>query len=336
MSIYDDEIKRRQLANATLIKAGPDIEAAIVQFTELDTAHKANEQDAREELEAIYKESRHYTGKQPKVFSVVEVETYPFFGGPDDTDCNPYFPISKVKNKTFDGLAPLNVLPTKTGAWARDVVFSPIEKTIRDPALAAVQAFPDISGESGSGSCSGETPPGSGTNETICTTNGGVWTPPTYGPGSTATEKLKDALDAWKPIIESIVADLYNDSENIESSYWQNILSKVETLLAAVQTHVSYPSHTDDFLPGSPADLARDYLIANISSIEAHVNDRKAFLNTEATNQETAFFGIIKLRHHQANGSFAKLQAAKTQKTTNQSIMDDNTAAIDALNALNN
>lgn len=332
MSILDTEIERRKLANADLIAAQASIEGAVAQFTEIDNLHKQNEQNCRQKLELIYKENRHYTGKQIKVYAAAETEQYPFYGGNLDSECNPYFPITKVKDKTFDGLAPLEALPTRTGAWARESTYSPIESSLRNPAIAAIQAFPDRSGEVGNGTCSDP----SATTQTACTTAGGVWTPPFYAPGATATEKLSAALTAWKSDIQAIISDIYNNTGNTEQAFWQNIVDKIDAILPSIQVHVEYPQQTQDFVPGSAADLARDYLIDHASEITSRVSDRIAFLNTEATNQEKLFFGVIKLRLHQANGSFAKLQAAKSQKNTNKSIVDDNLAAIESLTLLKN
>jgi len=334
LEILDMEITRRENASASLTKAIPELNASIEQFNKLDEMYRADEKKAREALEGIYKENRHFTGKQPLVYSFTQTEFYPFFQGPADTQCNPYFPITKVQDKTFDGLSPLYAPSTKTGAYQRDATYSPIEQPIRSNALAVLATFPDISGETGVGSCTGETPPGSGIDEATCLLNGGIWSPPGYGPGSTATEKLRAALDPWKADINLIIADLYNNNGSTELAYWQNIISKIDDVLAAIQIDVIYPVNTIDFTPGSTPDLARDYLIANTTSINTHIVNRTSFLTGEANIEEQVFFGVIKLRLHQANGSFAKIQAAKSQLKTNKSLIDDNIAAISSLNLL--
>lgn len=334
IDILDIEIQRREAANTDLIAAQADIEATIEQFNKLDEVHRTNEKAVRDRLTGVYKENRHFTGKEPIVYSFAQTEKYPFYGGNLDTQCNPYFPITKVQDKTFDGIAPLYAPPTKTGVFQRDGNYSPIESTLRTPAIAGIQAFPDISSETGLGSCTGETPPGSGTNQALCLANGGAWTPPEYAPGATATEKLRAVLDPWRPIVVQIIADLYNNPGSTELSYWQNILNKIDAILAAIQVDVVYPFQTQDFTPGSPADIARDYFVSNASAINTHITDRSAFLTKEAATEEDLFFGVIKLRLHQANGSFAKLQASKNQKNTNKSIVDDNLAGIRSLNLL--
>jgi hypothetical protein len=334
IDILDIEIERRRSANTDLIAAQADIVATIEQFNKLDEVHRTNEKMVRERLTSVYKENRHFTGKQPIVYTFVQTEKYPFYGGNLDTQCNPYFPITKVQDKTFDGIAPLYAAPTRTGAFARDANFSPIESTIRNPAIVGITAFPDISGETGMGSCAGETPPGSGTTQALCLANGGVWTPPGYALDATATEKLRAVLDPWRADVVTIIADLWANPGGTELTYWQGILAKIDDILAAIQVDVVYPFQTQDFTPSSAADLARDYFIANASSINTHITDRSAFLTKQGNADEELFFGVIKLRLHQANGSYAKLQAAKNQKNTNKSIVDDNISAIRSLNLL--
>lgn len=339
IDILDADIERRRNANTDLIKAMDSINATIEQFNKLDEVHRDNEKNTREALEAMYKESKHYTGKIPSVYPFSATEKYPFFGGQTDDLCNPYFPITQVQAKTFDGISPLYSPPTKTGAWQRDGNYSPKEDTVRNPAIAGILAFPDISDENGvstGGSCSGETPPGSGTTESLCNANGGTWTPtpPEYLPGTTATEKLRAVLDPWKTVIQNIINDLYNNPGSTELTYWQSIQNKVNDIDAAIQVDVVYPNNTQDFIPGSAADIARDYFVANATNINQHIVDRAAFLEKEVSKNEDLFFGIVKLRLHQANGSFSKLQAAKSQKTINTSIIQDNNDAIRSLNLL--
>lgn len=334
LDMINDEITRREAANADLIQGQQDILNAIEQFNKLDEMYKEDERASRTRLECLYKESRHFTGKQPIVYSQSLVETHPFFGGELDSECNPYFPITKVKDKTFDGLEPLEALPTRTGDHARDQDYSgTIEPTLRSTAMTALAAFPDTSGEVGIGSCTGETPPGSGIDQPTCLANGGTWSEE-YGPGDTATEKLRAALDPWRAEIVVVMADLCEDTGNTEQTFWQDILDNIDDVLAAIQVDVTFPSNTSDFAPSSPEDIARDYLLANDSTLTTHVNNRSTYLTGEATTEEQVFFGVIKLRLHQANGSFAKLKASKGQIATNKSIIADNNAAIKSLNIL--
>jgi hypothetical protein len=335
LDLINMEIARRTASSVSLNKSMPDILASIQQFTQLDEMYKANEEKARIALNGIYKESRHYTGKQPIVYTSAQTGLYPYFKGSLDADCNPYFPITQVQSGVSDGLAPLYAAPTKTGTYQRDANFSQIESPIRNTALIALQAYPDITGETSSAShCVGETPSGSGINESLCTSNGGTWVAASYTAGTTATEKLRAALNPWKADINIIIADLYNNTGSTELAFWQNLLSKIDTILSAIQVDVTYPAHTVDFIPNSAPDLARDYLLTNTSSINTHITDRTTFLATQADTQEQVFFGVIKLRLHAANGSFSKLRAAQHQVTSTQSLITDNTAAISSLNLL--
>lgn len=359
LEMIDMEIARREKATADLELAIPDLNGAIEQFNKLDEMYRSNEKTAREALEGIYKENRHFSGKQPHVYSMTETERYPFYQGPLDASGNPYFPITKVQDNSFDGLSPFPAPPTKTGAWARDVVFAPIESVARIPAGAALTAFPDLSGEPLPGGfpgppivipgyCTGDTPPGA-TDEATCLLNGGVWTPPGSTPdpvwigANTAPALLRTALNTWKTDILIILADIYL-LDAAELAFWNAILANINIVLAAVATDAVFVRATGNPDPAAwgqtqpftgATETARLALVASATTgIPTHVTTRTAFLNTEAGQEEEVFFGVIKLRLHQANGSYAKLKAAKNQIVTNKSLIADNLAAISSLNLL--
>lgn len=359
LEMINIEIIRRQEATAALNLAIPDLLKAIEQFNKLDEMYRSDEKAARIALEGIYKESRHFTGKQPIVYSSTQTEFYPFFQGPVDTQCNPYFPITKVQDKTFDGIAPLMAPLTKTGAYARDVVFAPIESVSRVPAGAALTAFPVLTGEPLPGGwpgpaatipgfCTGGTPPGATIGAT-CLLNGGAWTlpstvaDPVWIGANTAPALLRIALNAWKTDILIIQADLYL-SNITENAYWQGIVNNINIVLAAVSTDAVFIRATGNPNPAAwgqtqsftgATETARQVLItAANTGVPLHVSTRNAFLTNESNVEEQVFFGVIKLRLHQANGSFAKLRAAKSQIVTNKSLIDDNIAAISSLNLL--
>jgi hypothetical protein len=331
LDTLDQEIMRRKSASSTLEQAIPDLVQAEQQFNSLDQIHRSNEKVSRDALNGIYGEQKFYTGKVPRVYSFSDTEKYPFFAGASDNDCNPYFPITKVQNKTFDGISPLYVSPTgATGSWARDISYSgTLEQPLRSVALPAIQAFPDRSSETGAGSCSNP----SFTTQTACTVGGGTWNV-SYPTGATATAKLRTAVTPWRDKIQEMLTSMYNQPDNSMYTFWQDILTKLNTILAAVQSDVTYPNITADFAPGSPADIARDYIVANVSSINTQIANRISYLASEAPKQEQLFFGVIKLRLHQANGSFAKLKTIKTQIATNKSLVKDNADAITSLNLL--
>jgi hypothetical protein len=334
----NEEITRRQNSSKVLEESIPELLATQEQFAKLDELYRKNEDSSRVRLNSIYKESKHFTGKVPKVYTFVETEKYPFFGGSTDDKCNPYFPITKVQDKTTDGISPYYVAPssspsspwTHTGSFNRDVAYTgQLEPPIRATALSAIATFPDISGESSSvGYCSG----GTGESASSCQSSGGTWN---YNSGATATEKLRAAIIPWKNKIQNdILPDLYLDPDNTHQTFWQNILNKLNELLTYIQTDVNYPNHTNDFTPGSAPDTIRDYFVSNQSSINTSISNRINYLSKESAKEEQAFFGILKLRLHQANGSFAKAKTIKGQITMNKSLIKDNTDAIASLNLL--
>jgi hypothetical protein len=329
--ILNQEMVRRQAASDTLQKSIPDLVQAEQQFNVLDQVHRSNEKATRDALNGIYGEHKFFTGKVPRVFSFTETEKYPFYGGMTDNDCNPYFPITKVQNKTFNGINPLYISPTAgTGTWARDVSYAgTLEPPLRSTAIPAIQVFPDISGEVGAGACSNP----AFTTQITCTGGGGTWTT-NYPAGATATYKLRTAVTPWRDKVQEMLPSIHNQPDNSMYTFWQDILTKLNTILAAVQTDVVHPNITQDFTPGSPADLARDYIVANVSNINTQIANRISYLAAEAPKQEQIFFGVIKLRLHQANGSFSKLKTIKSQVEMNKSLIKDNTDAIASLNLL--
>ena len=359
LEMLDMEIARRNNASIDLNKATPDILASIEQFNKLDEMYRSDEAKARTALEGLYKEGRHFTGKQPLVYSFTQTELYPFVQGPNDAQGNPYFPITKIQDKTSDGLSPLYCPPTKTGVYQRDASYSPIESVNRIPTGVALTAFPVLTGEplpSGwpgpataiPGFCTGGTPPGA-TSESVCLLNGGVWTPPgtvndpVWIGANTAPALLRVALNAWKADILIIQADLYL-ADIAENAYWQNIINNINTVLTAVSTDAVFVRATGNPDPAAwgqtqsftgATEIARQALITAVNTgVPSHVLSRSTFLSNEANTEEQVFFGIIKLRLHQANGSFAKLRAVKSQLITNKSLIDDNIAAINSLNLL--
>lgn len=346
LDIINDEITRRQNANVDLNTGNEDIKLAIEQFNKLDEMYRVDEDVARQRLKCLYAEDRHFSDSWPVVYEFSTTEIFPFYGGPSDNQCNPYFPITQAQNGSHDGLAPIEITTsyngTNLGSGNDGTNFnrvrsygSVIEPTRRATAMAALAAFPDTSGETGVGSCSGETPPGSGVDETTCLANGGVWTPPGYAPGATATEKLRAALNPWKAEIQAVIADLCED-DGTEEAFWQDLIDNIDIIVDAIPpaNDVEYPDNTNDFTPLSPEDVARDYLLAEQANIATHVNNRSTYLQGEAATEETAFAGVIALRLHQANGSYAKQRTAKKQLKTNESIIADNNAAIKSLNVL--
>lgn len=324
--MLNEEIIRRNNMSDQLKLAEADLLKAKEQFSRLDEMFRQDEKVSRQRLECIYKESRHFTGKWPKVYTSSNVEQYPFFNGISDNDCNPYFPASKIKDKTFDGIGPLYIGPTGgSGTWARDRNHpGSTEPSLRTSSLSALSAFPNISSEVPT--CSNP----SYSSQSTCTAGGGSWG---YATGVTATELIRTPLTSWRDKIQGqIIPDLCSDTSNTQLNFWQDIVNKINTILLAIPTDVNYPSHTVDFAPGSPADLARDYLLT--ADVNTTITNRINYLSTEADKQEKIFFGIVKLRLHQASGSFAKKKTTDYQIQTNRSIIKDNADAIASLNIL--
>lgn len=359
LDIINQEITRRKDNITALEQAEQDLIAAIEQFNKLDELYKTDEKTSREALECLYRENRHFSGKQPIVYTSQQVEKRPFFGGAADTDCNPYYPITKVQDKTFDGISPLFAAPTKTGAFQRDASFSPTEEVARQPALTALQAFPDISNEPLPPSwpnapaiiSSSQCYYAAGGDQITCEANGGIWgvmgnlePDPIWVGSETAPALLRVPLTAWRDDMILIRDDVCNSAGEV--SYWQGLIDDCNTVLAAIASDAVFVratgnsdpaawGQTQDFTPASPEDLARDRLItAADTGVLAHVTDRKAFLESEANTEEQVFFGIVKLRIHQANGSYAKLMAAKDQIGTSAAIISDHKEALKLLNIL--
>jgi hypothetical protein len=355
LDIINTEITRRRNNKIGLETAQDDLQKAIVQFNELDEFFRSQEKDSRESLECYYLENRHFSGEWPIVYSFADVEKRPYFGGPVDSQCNPYFPVTKVQDGTFDGLSPLFASPDRTGAHQRQRSYPDTEDTFRDPALVQLLAFPDISNEPlpanwpdpAEFECTGETPPGSGIDEATCLANGGTWgavADPVWNGPDTAPALLRVPLQAWRDDIAIIVADLCNDTGGVEEAFWQTILDDIDLVLANVATDAVFVRATGNPNPAAwgqtqpftgAVETARLNLIsAAQTGIPGYVSARSSYLQGLADSEEQIFFGLIKLRLHQANGSYSKLQSAKDQVGQTDAIIDDHESAIALLNVM--
>lgn len=365
LDIINTEIERREQSIVNFEKAEVDLIAAIEQFNELDEFYRDQEKDSRDILEYTYKENRHFTGEWPIVYSFTEVEKRPYFKA-TDAECNPYYPITKVQDGSFDGVSPFEALTSRTGAYQRQRTHSETEDVPRIPALAALQAFPKYDGPIGDpetgewlpsnwpaapasipGFC---TPTATPDTEAQCSIEGGTWTPPSsvvdpvWVAAETATALLRTSLDAWRADLITIIADINNSPSEV--AYWQGIVDDIDIVLPAIQvdpifiraTGNSDPlawGRTPDFTGGSAEDLARNRLItAADTGIPTHVAARKAKLDSDAATEEQIFFGLIKLRLHQANGSYSKLVTAKSQQNQTAQLIEDSQSAIASLNLM--
>ncbi|NJO52557.1 MAG: hypothetical protein HC840_27705 [Leptolyngbyaceae cyanobacterium RM2_2_4] len=315
--ILEAEVLRRQDQLSTIEGATADLQIAKTQQLELDNEHAQSQADIRTELTSVYRESRHYEGKEPKNFySRMRVKTHPFFQGEADDAGNPYYRLSAIKAGDL-GLAPLETGPTHVnGRWTRDRVFAPTEDVPRLPAITALQNYPDHSGEPlpvgwpGSqqntpGFCTGETPPGSGTNETLCNSNGGTWTDdtpipdPVWVPSETAPEVLKAAIDPWKRKIEQMLQDTHQDDTATEQLY-QDILDEIAnlySLLPAPAVFVRATGNPDPDDWGQTPDPTGALLTSINTLLQYAQTDlpnfltitRRPFLQSEAERLESEF-----------------------------------------------
>lgn len=358
--IFSQEIARRRLDIQGLRDTLPDINASLDQNSELDEAYKTTQGEFKDKLDCIYKETRHYTGKWPIVYTNAQTEKYPYIQGDIDDKCNPYYRISEISAGNNEGLAPQFSEITRTGGVDinRDRNYTN-ESTLRATALSALQVYPDTSEETGSYTCVGETPPGSGTNQTICEDNGGVWTPPVYAPGSTAPEKLQSALTPWKNSIVELKADLctgeLEDTGGTVATLLQNIIDQIDIILANLPPVPVYPDVTPPptyqcsnpfYLDQASCELAGydwfstlgDAITATINYIQndisGNLDPRKNQLASKAEVLEKKHFAIIGLRLHQINGSFTKVKQLKTQRKDVNSLIQDHVKSIADINIL--
>ena len=317
----DAEITRRLDNSAALLESKNQMIKAADQFKQIDDINKKQEDASRTLLESVYKELRHFTGQWPVVYSADTVEFYPFFQGQEDSKCNPYYPMTKIQDKTFDGVAPLRADTTKTGAHARARAYANSETSTRATAMTALEQFPDTSEEIGidrnADQQQGENDP-----------------PHTYDyyypVGATATEKLRAALIPWRDEIVVLKNDLYKDTYSTYSLFWQNILDNVNSIINNIQTDVVWPAKTDVSVAGP----SRGYLLANKTAFESNINQRTLSLSQEAELEEDVFYSLIRLRLHQVNGTFTKLKISKNQTVINDAIIADNEIAIKTLNSI--
>ena len=352
LDIINDEIARREANNVDLVTGQQDLEDTIEQFNKLDEFYRTDEKASRERLGCLYGENRHFTGKDPIVYSFSQTEIYPYYAGSTDAECNPYFPVTKVQDGTFDGISPLFAAPTGTGAFQRDNNFAATEDIPRSAALTELNNFPDITGEPLPAGWPG--PPVIGCSDpqyldqTSCQNNGETWGPlpdPVWNGPDTAPALLRTALNNWKTDIQAIIADLCED-DGTELAFWNGIIADIDIVLPAVATDAVFVratgnsdpaawGQTQDFTPSSAEDIARNNLItAATTGVPNHIATRQSFLDGEASTEEEVFFGVMKLRIHQVNGSYSKLQAAKRSKEDTKKLIADNEDAIKSLNVL--
>ena len=338
--IYSEEVARRRKAIDDITGGLSDINAALEQFNDLDETYKVQQENFKTRLENIYKETRHYNGKWPIVYTNTQVEKYPFFSGDVDNDCNPYYRITKVIAGEDEGISPLFSETTRTGGANinRDRNYQN-ENSLRTAALNALQAYPDTSleGENAtSGYCTDEIPSGSGTTEALCIANDGTWNK-VYGPGTTAPEKINSALTAWKASLVELKTDLCTselaDESNVVFDLLQDVIDSIDYIITNLPGIPTYPAITP--APGPMLSAAISTTINYIQNdIPNNLDPRKTQLNSKSTLIEKKHFAIIGLRLHQINGSFTKVKQLKDQKKTNLGLIENHKKSIADINIL--
>jgi len=357
LDIINAEIARREQAIASLEAGEQALKDTIAQFSELDEFYRDQEKTSREQLECYYKENRHWTGEQPIVYTAAQTEIRPFFGGATDALCNPYYPITKVQDNTFDGISPLIALITKTGTFQRQQTYATTEDIPRAPALTELQAFPDLSGEplppsfsAAAGVISGDQCYyAAGGDQPTCEGNGGIWgldgnnePDPVWVAADTAPALLRSALNTWRADLIVVRDDVCSDAG--ETAYWQGIIDDIDTVLLAVASDAVFVRNTGNadattwgqtaVLTGADETARAALETAANTGIAAHVAARQIVLDALAVDEEIVFFGLIGLRLHQSNGSYAKFKAAKETQTQSDAIIADHRTALDALNLM--
>ncbi len=337
--LFQQELARRTKGEASLKEANKDLLVAKDQFQQLDSTIKKSLAVSRTKLEGMYKEQRRYNGSWPIVYSDSLVEFYPYFQNATDDQCNPYYKITAVRAGDL-GIDPIFAAPTRTSPSIYNRVrndFTPLESVAREVAKVALDAYPDITDEPypASGHCTGETPPGSGTTESICLANGGTWTTDAWDPNKSAPIKLKNALDTWKADINLIIADIYVDSPGNMLTLYNSILTEIDTCESLLPLPATYPNQT----PLPTGDLLNSInalkQYAN-TTVPNEISTRLTQISDMSSKEEDTFFNIVKLRIHGANGSLTKLKATERQLGTNTSILNDNKAAISTISSILN
>lgn len=328
-----EELARRRESVKQLKQSLPDINAAIEQLNDLDESLRGKQMSIAGRLECIYKEKRQYDGDWPIVYTLAQTDKFPFFSDTDDK-CNPYFPISLVQSGQEDGLAPIFSDTNRSGGSTinRQRSFTNEELTLRADALTALENYPDTFTENEANSaCSCSDP--TYDNQTDCEDNGGTWEC-TYNEGVTAPEILEAALLDWRPKVVEVQGDVCVDEDGSSIvTLLQGVIDNIDLVIAELPDPPIYPDNTP---PASGVlETAINDLISKINNDMANgLGDRLNALDELSGTLEDQFFGVIKLRLHQVNGSFSKVKNLKNQRKTNLSVIQDHEESIASINKL--
>lgn len=130
---------------------------------------------------------------------------------------------------------------TATGGRTESNIISDINAKI---ALIEAESIPNrATGQEciPGGSCVGETPPGSGVDETTCLANGGTWTPgpDTYAPYATIQTLLTDLttlVQEWENRLNDEKAEIPTDSNSTRKTGNDNAISDIDNAVSVIDT----------------------------------------------------------------------------------------------------
>ena len=344
IDILRAEKARREESKAKMLLAQEANVEAVRQLKEADNLHSGNLAIERAKLEGAYLERRHYTGDWPIVYSEAETTKYPYYNGPNNTDCNPYFRMTAITAGDI-GIDPIDSPPDRDeggdgtlNGVNRLRAFSASEDVVRVPALSALNTFvaettlnPDTTNNA-----PGEPLPDNWPEEEIDPDP--VWNGP-----DTATGKLRPILTAWRDDLVIIRDDIYLD-DTASVDFYQDIIDDCNTVLAAVaddavfvrNTGVEDASTWGQTQPLVGADLTalNNIIAAADTGVVNFTETRDTSLQGISDSAEKLYFGIVKLRLHVVNGSFSKLKGIESSQVASKSIVKDHDEAIQSLTEL--
>lgn len=330
-----EEIERRESMIKNLKEAIEEERLALTQFKDLDALNTSFMEDEADKLTRLYLESRHYTGKQPIVYTTNQVNTRPYFNGTNDDSGNPYYRLSLVRSGQSKGIAPIGTPPTITnGRWTRDRNYGPTEDIPRLAALDRLQAYPDYSGEPLPQGFPG--PQGNESGPSSPLIPDPVWTPEDTAPGL-----LRPVLEDWKRNVEAIRDQTYTLNQVATQDYYQSVIDEIDLCLSLLPADAVFTRNTGDPDPTTwgrtpqPTGQLLDTLNELINQAETifpnFVSNRKSNLQGEATFLENSHYTFVNMRIHQVNGSFTKLKTIEEQIDINLELLEDHKKVLNQL-----
>lgn len=306
-NIIDADISRRleELGNdREILKDLVELEKELFR---LDSVCKEEETDIRIDLNSLYRELRHFSGKWPRVYESAEIERWPLVAGISDDDCNPYFPISRTRQSIGSGISP-HFISTSAGSgiWSRDRAYAgATEPELRQQAIVALTLLHGVASSQDS------------TPSMNDVTKFKLW-------------QCKPQLAAWKSkISRDLVPDLYNAEIETEKIFWQDLDSKIEAILASIPQSLD-----DNSLEKLRSQKIKDCIQYIITDVNSKISNRIKYLESRSEKREKEFFSIIKLRLTQSNGTLARLNDIRFQISVSRALIEDCLSSINTLNIL--